>query len=377
MKKLRVAVVGYRGMVGSVLMDRIFDEGDYLDFEFSLLSTSQAGAPVNDTRLAGTHVGDATSIDELMGFDAIVSCQGGDYTSEVIPQLRKLGWEGFWIDAASTLRMHPDAMIILDPLNGDALRSGIAKGIRNFAGGNCTVSLLLLALQGLIREDLVEWVSSQTYQAASGAGAAAMQSLLDQMGEVSKIATDIRASNVGASILEIEKKIVRHQKSLPSDLPMGSPLAANLIPWIDSELENGQSREEWKAMVEANKILAREGSDRIPFDGNCVRVGAMRCHSQALTIKLKKSVDLDVIYQLIASGNDWVRLVPNHKEESVKSLSPLSVSGTLDIAIGRLRKSLIGDQFLSAFTVGDQLLWGAAEPLRRFLRLLREEKAIL
>lgn len=363
-------------MVGSVLMDRLFEEGDYIDYELTLLSTTQAGTPVNDERITAPLVGDAQDVGTLMTFDAIVSCQGGDYTTAIIPKLRASGWNGYWVDAASTLRMNDDAMIILDPINGDALRQGIAGGVKNFAGGNCTVSLLLIALHGLVREDLVEWVSSQTYQAASGAGAAAMQSLLDQMGELSVLAKSATAQNSGLGILEIERKLVRHQKTL-KDMPMGAPLAANLIPWIDAELENGQSREEWKAMVEANKILGRQAEAQIPFDGNCVRVGAMRCHSQALTIKLKKSLELPVIEELLRGANEWVKLVPNHKESSVRELAPLAVSGTLNIAIGRVRKSLLGDQYLSAFTIGDQLLWGAAEPLRRFLRILREEKAIL
>lgn len=376
MKKLRVGVVGYRGMVGSVLMDRIFEEGDFIDFEIALFSTTQAGSQVEDDRIFQKTIGDARDVTQLGALDAILSCQGGDYTTEMIPKLRASGWEGYWIDAASTLRMNDDAMILLDPINGDDLRRGISGGVKNFAGGNCTVSLLMLAIHGLLRENLVEWVSSQTYQAASGAGAVAMQSLLDQMGDLSHIAKSLKDQNPQTSILEIERKLVKHQKSL-SDMPMGAPLAANLIPWIDSELENGQSREEWKAMVEANKILNLSGENQIPFDGNCVRVGALRCHSQALTIKLKQNLDLQVIEELISNANEWVKLIPNHKTDTVAGLTPMNISGTLNIGIGRLRKSLLGDQYLNAFTIGDQLLWGAAEPLRRFLRILREEKAIV
>jgi len=375
MKKLRVGIVGYRGMVGGVLMDRFFTEGDFIDFEFSLLSTSQAGSPTGDDRIADPTVRDAKSIDALKTYEVIVSCQGGDYTAATLPALRSAGWKGYWVDAASHLRMQDDTMILLDPLNGDALREGIKSGIKNYAGGNCTVSLLLLALHGLVKADLVEWVSSQTYQAASGAGAAAMQSLLDQMGELSGLTRHLQSEKNSISILEVEKKLVRHQRGLV-EMPMGAPLAANLIPWIDSELENGQSREEWKAMVEANKILGREGA-LMPIDGNCVRVGAMRCHSQALTIKLRRNVHLAEIEERLASANEWVKVIPNHKADTVRQLSPLAVSGSLDIAIGRLRKLQMGDEYLSAFTVGDQLLWGAAEPLRRFLRILREEIALV
>jgi aspartate-semialdehyde dehydrogenase len=376
MKKLRVGIVGYRGMVGTVLMSRLFEEGDYIDFELSLLSTSQAGSEVNDDRISNPVIQDAKNIETLKSFEVIISCQGGDYTSEIIPGLRGAGWDGYWVDAASTLRMNDDAMIILDPLNDQALRAGIKRGIKNFAGGNCTVSLLLLAIDGLIKANLVEWVSSQTYQAASGAGAAAMQSLIDQMGELKELSHKFHKEKPASSILDIEKKLVRHQKSLV-DMPMGAPLAANLIPWIDAELENGQSREEWKALAEANKILNLQGNEMIPIDGTCVRVGAMRCHSQALTIKLRRPVEVTEAEELIASANEWVKLIPNHKEDTVQYLTPLAVSGTLDIVIGRIRKLQIGEEYLGAFTVGDQLLWGAAEPLRRFLRILREENAIL
>jgi aspartate-semialdehyde dehydrogenase len=315
---------------------------------------------------------DARNVDELKGMDVIVSCQGGDYTSEVFPKLRSAGWNGYWIDAASTLRMNKDAVIILDPVNMDIIRNAVAKGIRNYIGGNCTVSLMLLALGGLYRAGLVEWMSAMTYQAASGAGANNMRELLMQMGEVHRAAKGL-LTDPASAILEIDREVagILRDESFPIAY-FGVPLAGSLIPWIDKQLENGQSREEWKGQAETNKILGREDNP-IPIDGLCVRIGAMRCHSQALTIKLTKDVPLDEVTEMIARHNQWVKLVPNQREITMRELTPAATTGTLAVPVGRLRKMNMGPQFLAAFTCGDQLLWGAAEPLRRMLRILVEK----
>lgn len=365
----KVGIIGWRGMVGSVLMERMLAEGDLKVIEPFFFSTSNTGYEGPDLGQGKQKLFNAKDVNELQKMDILISCQGGDYTSEMFPQLRQAGWQGHWIDAASSLRMHKDAMIVLDPINGDQIRAGIKAGVKNFIGGNCTVSLMLMALGGLFKQDLIEWMTSMTYQAASGAGANNMRELLSQMGSVFDQSRDL-VSDSSKSILEIDRCVTNHLKSdlLPKEF-FGAPLAGSLIPWIDKELENGQSREEWKGMVETNKILGRE--DRfIPVDGTCVRVGAMRCHSQGLTIKLRKDVPLDEVCGMIASHNEWVSVVPNHREESIQKLTPAFVSGTLTVPVGRLRKMNLGSEYLNAFTCGDQLLWGAAEPLRRMLRIL-------
>ncbi len=368
---MRVGLVGWRGMVGSVLMQRMQEERDFDLIEPVLFTTSQLGA-------AGPAIGkdvpplqDAKSIAALQPMDVIITCQGGDYTKEIYPQLRGAGWKGYWIDAASALRMDDDSIIILDPVNSKVIKDGLANGIRNYIGGNCTVSLMLMAMGGLFAEDLVEWVSPHTYQAASGAGAKNMRELIQQMGSVYEISKDLMADPASA-ILELDRRVSDFLRS--NDYPcdnFGVPLAGSLIPWIDTQLPSGQSREEWKAQVEANKIMGR-GDHPVPIDGICVRVGAMRCHSQALTIKLNKEVPLADVEQLLANHNDWVKVVPNERAIAVRELTPAAVTGTLSVPIGRLRKLTMGNDYLTAFTVGDQLLWGAAEPLRRMLRILLE-----
>ena len=364
---MKVGLVGWRGMVGSVLMQRMQEENDFQGVEPVFFSTSQAGqpAPLN----AGT-LKNADDITELKKLDVIITCQGGDYTKAVHPQLRQAGWQGYWIDAASTLRMEKDAVIILDPVNRPVIDAALKNGQKDFIGGNCTVSLMLMALGGLFRADLVEWLSSMTYQAASGAGAPNMRELLSQMGVLHNSVADL-LKDPSSAILEIDRKVT---EALRSDLmpkkEFGFALAGSLLPWIDREVEDGQSREEWKGFAETNKILGT--TQAIPVDGLCVRVGAMRCHSQALTIKLKKDLPIAEIEALIANDNPWVKLVPNNKADSVAQLTPTAVSGTLTVPIGRVRKMKMGPQYLSAFTCGDQLLWGAAEPLRRMLRILVE-----
>lgn len=372
-----VGLVGWRGMVGSVLMQRMQEERDFDFIEPVFFSTSNTGGNAPAMAKNEKTLKSASDIDALKRCDIIISCQGGDYTSEIFPQLRAAGWKGFWIDAASTLRMEKDAIIILDPVNLDVIRSGLNKGIKNYIGGNCTVSCMLMGLGGLFQHDLVEWMSSMTYQAASGGGAQHMRELLTQFGSVN---AEVKAllDDPASAILEIDRKVLAKQHALTADetKQFGAPLAGNLIPWIDKDLHNGQSKEEWKAGVETNKILGRGadfGSASIAVDGLCVRIGAMRCHSQALTIKLKKDVPLDEIEGMIAQHNDWVKLVPNSREESMKLLTPAAVTGSLTIPVGRLRKMQMGGDYLSAFTVGDQLLWGAAEPLRRMLRILVED----
>ena len=365
----RVGFVGWRGMVGSVLMQRMQEEHDFKEFDSTFFSTSQTGNAAPSFSGSQSTLKDAHDIKELAAMNIILSCQGGDYTSDIYPKLRDSGWQGHWIDAASSLRMEKDAVIILDPLNSDLIQEAYKKGNKNWIGGNCTVSLMLLALDGLFKKDLIEWISSMTYQAASGAGAQNMRELISQMGNVYNHAKDL-IDDPKASILDIDRNVSSTLKS--QDFPIdnfGVPLAGSLIPWIDKDLNNGQSKEEWKGSAETNKILGRENNP-IVIEGLCVRIGAMRCHSQALTIKLKKNISLEEINQTISSANQWVKLIPNEREISMKELSPAVVTGKLSIPIGRIRKLNMGPEYISAFTVGDQLLWGAAEPLRRILRIL-------
>lgn len=365
----KVGFIGWRGMVGSVLMSRMTEENDFAGIEPVFFSTSQVGQVGPEFAGADTVLKDAHDLQALETLDIIVTCQGGDYTKMVYGPLRARGWRGAWIDAASTLRMEDDSIIVLDPVNRRVIDQAMADGVRNFIGGNCTVSLMLMALGGLINAGLVEWISAMTYQAASGAGAQHMRELLEQMGAIHRQA-ERELADPASAILDIDAKVSSALKR--GDLPaahFGAPLAGNLLPWIDSELPGGQSREEWKGFVEANKILGRSNSP-IPVDGICVRVGAMRSHSQALTIKLTRDIPLEEVEALLGNANDWVQVVPNHREDSLARLCPAAVSGTLDIAIGRVRKMNLGEGYLSAFTVGDQLLWGAAEPLRRMLNLL-------
>ncbi len=366
---MHVGFVGWRGMVGSVLMQRMQEENDFKEFNSTFFSTSQTGSPAPAFAESHSALKDAHNVPDLLAMDIILSCQGGDYTSDIYPKLRTAGWQGHWIDAASSLRMEEDAVIVLDPVNGDLIQDAFKKGNKNWIGGNCTVSLMLLALDGLFKKDLIEWVSSMTYQAASGAGAQNMRELISQMGTIYDHAKNL-VEDPNSSILDIDKNVSSTIKS--KDFPVdnfGVPLAGSLIPWIDKDLNNGQSKEEWKGSAETNKILGRSDHP-IVIEGLCVRVGAMRCHSQALTIKLKKNISLEEINQTISSANAWVKLIPNEREISMNELSPASVSGKLSIPIGRIRKLNMGPEYISAFTVGDQLLWGAAEPLRRILRIL-------
>jgi len=368
----RVGFVGWRGMVGSVLMQRMQEERDFdLIAEPVFFTTSQAGQAGPDVGKGAAPLLDAGDIDALKSMEAIISCQGGAYTSEVYPKLRAAGWNGYWIDAASTLRMEKSAVIILDPVNLDVIQQGLASGVKEYIGGNCTVSLMLMALGGLFKAGLVEWISSMTYQAASGAGAKNMRELLSQMGMAHGAVADL-LKDPASAILEIDRKVAETLRSdaLPTK-EFGAPLAGSLIPWIDKAMENGQSKEEWKGLVETNKILGR-ANNPIPIDGLCVRIGAMRCHSQAITVKLNRDVPLADLEGLIASHNDWVQVIPNDRDRSVRELTPAKVTGSLSVPVGRLRKMMMGSQYLSAFTVGDQLLWGAAEPLRRMLRILLE-----
>lgn len=365
----RVGLVGWRGMVGSVLMQRMREEGDFAYIEPVFFTTSNVGGKAPDFAGAAAPLKDAKDIAELKALDIIISCQGGDYTTEVFPKLREAGWTGHWIDAASTLRMKDDAVIILDPVNMDVIKDALAKGGRNWIGGNCTVSLMLMALGGLFKAGHIEWMSSMTYQAASGAGAQNMRELLSQMGEAHRVVKGL-LDDPASAILDIDREVagILRDESFPT-ANFGVPLAGSLIPWIDKDLGNGQSREEWKGEAETNKILGRSATP-IPVDGLCVRIGAMRCHSQAITIKLNRDVPLDEINGLLAAHNDWVKVVPNQRDVTLKELTPTAVTGTLTVPVGRLRKLSMGPQYLSAFTVGDQLLWGAAEPLRRMLRIL-------
>ncbi len=366
----RVGFVGWRGMVGSVLMDRMREENDFdLIDEPVFFSTSQVGQAGPDIGKAIPALKDATDIDELRQMEAIVTCQGGSYTKQVFDELRKSGWDGYWIDAASSLRMADHSVIVLDPVNRDVIDRALADGVKDFIGGNCTVSLMLMGLGGLFQNDLVEWMTAMTYQAASGAGARNMRELLSQMGWLRDAVAD-QLADPSSAILDIDRSVTDAMRAdgCPTE-NFGVPLAGSLIPWIDVALENGQSKEEWKAVAETNKILGR-GDDLIPIDGTCVRIGAMRCHSQALTIKLKKDVPVDEIEQMLDEANDWSKVIPNERDITVRELSPAKVTGTLSVPVGRLRKMNLGDEYLNAFTVGDQLLWGAAEPLRRMLRIL-------
>ncbi|ABI59403.1 aspartate-semialdehyde dehydrogenase [Nitrosomonas eutropha] len=368
----RVGFVGWRGMVGSVLMQRMREEDDFSLIEPVFFSTSQAGGEGPDIGGNTGPLKDAYDIAALQEMDIIISCQGGDYTNNVFKKLRDSGWRGYWIDAASALRMDDDAVIILDPVNRSVIDEALNKGVKNYIGGNCTVSLMLMAVGGLFDQDMVEWASIMTYQAASGAGAQNMRELLQQMGETHNVAKDL-LDDPTSSILDIDRKVVEKMRN--EEFPaqnFGVPLAGSLIPWIDREVAYGQSREEWKGQAETNKILGH-ADHPVPVDGICVRVGAMRCHSQALTIKLKKDIPLERIKEVIAGSNEWVRVIPNEREATTKELTPVAVTGKLDIHVGRIRKLNMGNEYLSVFTVGDQLLWGAAEPLRRMLRILIEE----
>ena len=366
-----VGLVGWRGMVGSVLMDRMSAERDFDLIEPLFFSTSNAGGQAPAQAKNETRLQDAFDLEQLKRCEVIITAQGGDYTSEVFPKLRAAGWKGHWIDAASSLRMADDAVIILDPVNRPVIDQALSQGGRNWIGGNCTVSCMLMGVGALYKAGLVEWMSTQTYQAASGGGAQHMRELLTQYGTLN---AEVRAllDDPKSAILEIDRKIVEKQRSLSAaeTQHFGVPLGGSLIPWIDKDLGNGMSKEEWKGMAETNKIL---GSGAIPVDGFCVRIGAMRCHSQALTFKLKKDVPLADIEALIAADNEWVKLVPNTREATIKDLTPVAVTGTLTIPVGRVRKLAMGPEYLGAFTVGDQLLWGAAEPLRRMLRILIEQ----
>lgn len=374
-----LGMVGWRGMVGSVLMGRMLEENDFAHVDKTVFfSTSAAGGKAPEVKGAEPVLQNATDVDALAKCDVIISCQGGDYTKAVHPKLRQAGWQGYWIDAASSLRMEPNAVIVLDPVNRPVIDKSLAAGVKDYIGGNCTVSLMLMAMDGLIKADLVEWVSSMTYQAASGAGAQNMRELLTQM---DYLANSVRSelAEPRSAILDIDRKVT--QAFTAADFPkaaFGAPLAGSLIPWIDKDLGNGQSREEWKGGAEANKILGlpehgQAGS--LIVEGLCVRVGSMRCHSQALTVKLKKDIPAEEIEELLDNANEWAYVVPNRKEESIAELSPAKISGTRRIPIGRIRKLAMGPEYISAFTVGDQLLWGAAEPLRRMLRILCEYKA--
>ena len=367
---MNVGLIGWRGMVGSVLVQRMREERDFDLIEPAFFSTSQAGAaaPAIGKRVAP--VKNAKDLSELAAMDVLISCQGGDYTSEIYPKLRQAGWQGYWIDAASTLRMADDAVIILDPVNRDVIDRALERGIRNYIGGNCTVSLMLMAMTGLFRAGLVEWMTSMTYQSASGAGAQHMRELVSQMGRAHASVRDL-LDDPASAILDIDRTVAAALRG--ADFPtaqFGHPLAGSLLPWINGDLGNGQSREEWKGLAETNKILGRT-KEPIPIDGICVRIGAMRCHSQGLTIKLRHDLPLAEIESMLASAHEWVHVVPNEKEASLRELTPAAVTGTLKVPVGRLRKLAMGAEYLGAFTVGDQLLWGAAEPLRRMLRILQ------
>ena len=369
---LRVGLIGWRGMVGSVLMQRMREEQDFKLIDPVFFTNSNPGAPGPDIGRELPPLVDAQRIDALKAMDVIVTCQGGDYTQDIYPKLRAAGWKGYWIDAASTLRMKDEAIIILDPVNKPVITAGLRQGVKTYVGGNCTVSLMLMAVGGLFDQGLIEWISPMTYQAASGAGARSMRELVQQMGAVNKEVKEL-LDDPASAILEIDKKMADFIRS--DQYPLDAwpvPLAGSLIPWVDVQLDSGQSKEEWKAQVECNKILGRV-SNPIAIDGLCVRVGAMRCHSQALTIKLTKDVPLSEIHGILAAHNDWVKVVPNERDITMQALTPAAVTGTLTVPVGRLRKLNMGPQYLSAFTVGDQLLWGAAEPLRRMLRIIVEQ----
>jgi aspartate-semialdehyde dehydrogenase len=366
---MQVGLIGWRGMVGSVLVQRMREERDFDLIDPLFFSTSQSGTAGPSIGKAVAPVKDANDLGALKTADVLISCQGGDYTSEIYPKLRAAGWTGYWIDAASTLRMKDHAVIVLDPVNRGVIDKALDAGVTDFIGGNCTVGLMLMAMAGLFKEGLVEWVTAMTYQAASGAGAKNMRELVSQMGVVHGAAA-AQLADPGSAIVDIDRTVTDTLRSsaLPTE-QFGYPLAGSLLPWIDKDLGNGQSKEEWKAIAEGNKILGRERSP-IPMDGLCVRIGSMRCHSQALTVKLTRDVPLADIEQMLAAAHEWVRVVPNRREDSLRELTPAAVSGTLKVPIGRLRKLAMGPEYLTAFSVGDQLLWGAAEPLRRVLRII-------
>lgn len=367
---MKVGIVGWRGMVGSVLMQRLREENDFVGIDPVFFTTSQVGQAAPDVGQGSALLQDAGDIDALAACDVILTCQGGDYTGAVYEPLRNSGWNGYWIDAASSLRMSDDAVIVLDPVNRAMIDQALNSGVKTYVGGNCTVSLMLLGLHGLFQENLIEWVSPMTYQAASGAGARNMRELISQMGAIHQSSAAL-LNDPASAILELDKQVAEFIRS--DDYPcdqFGVPLAGSLIPWIDKPMPSGQSKEEWKAQVEANKILGT-GDQIIPIDGLCVRVGAMRCHSQALTIKLKKDVSIGTVEQLIGDANDWVKLIPNERQASIEQLTPAAVTGTTDIPVGRIRSLTMGKEYIGAFTVGDQLLWGAAEPLRRMLAILK------
>jgi aspartate-semialdehyde dehydrogenase len=372
---MNVGIIGWRGMVGSVLVQRMREEHDFEHIDPVFYSTSQAGSAAPDVRKRVPPVKDARDIAQLADQDVLISCQGGEYTSEIYPKLRQAGWNGYWIDAASTLRMADDAVIVLDPVNRDLIDRALERGVRNFIGSNCTVGLMLMATNGLFRAGLVEWVTAMTYQAASGAGAPQMRELVTQMGHVHRSAADLLADPQSA-ILDVDRAVTGALRSadLPTGATFGVPLAGSLLPWIDKDLGTGQSKEEWKATAEANKMLGL-APGTVPIEGLCIRIGAMRCHSQALTIKLRRDVPMAEIEERLASAHEWVRVVPNNMKDSLAQLSPAATTGTLQVPIGRLRKLAMGGEYLAAFTVGDQLLWGAAEPLRRMLRILLTSRA--
>lgn len=366
----RVGIIGWRGMVGSVLMQRMHEENDFAHIDPVFFSTSQAGQPAPDVGKEVPPLKDANDLGELAAMDIIITCQGGDYTGAVYRDLRQSGWKGYWIDAASTLRMEEDSVIVLDPVNRKVIDQALAEGKTDFIGGNCTVSLMLMGVGALLEKDLVEWIAPQTYQAASGSGAKHMRELLNQMGALQQCSSE-QLKDPSSAILEIDRRVTDTMRS--GDFPVdnfGVPLAGSLIPWIDKPMDNGQSKEEWKAQVESNKILGRSGNP-VPIDGTCVRIGAMRSHSQALTIKLRKDVPLNEIEEILKNSNEWCKVIPNEKEATMSELTPAKVTGTLSVPVGRLRKMAMGPEYLSAFTVGDQLLWGAAEPLRRMLNILQ------
>jgi len=370
---MRTGLIGWRGMVGSVLMQRMREENDFDLIDPVFFTTSQTGQAGPDVGKDVPPLKDAKDIAELSQMDVIISCQGGSYTESIYPELRKSGWQGYWIDAASSLRMEDESVIVLDPVNMDVIKDSLANGGKTFVGGNCTVSLMLMAIGGLFKHNLVEWISPMTYQAASGAGAQNMRELIKQMGAIHD---DVKTlvDDPASAILDIDRQVTNFMRSDAYPVEQwGVPLGGSLIPWLDSQLETGQTREEWKAEVETNKILGTSANPT-PIDGICVRIGAMRCHSQALTIKMNKDVPLDEVHSILAEANDWVKVVPNDRDISMKELTPAAVTGTLNIPVGRLRKLTMGSEYLSAFTVGDQLLWGAAEPLRRMLRILLENK---
>ncbi|MCQ9616223.1 aspartate-semialdehyde dehydrogenase [Paenalcaligenes niemegkensis] len=364
-----VGLVGWRGMVGSVLMQRMRDENDFSLFEPVFFSTSNAGGTPPDWAQGAGPLQNAFDIESLKKLPIILSAQGGDYTSEVYPKLRAAGWDGLWIDAASTLRMDDDSIIVLDPINRDVIDAGLARGVKQFIGGNCTVSCMLMGLGGLFKHDLVDWMTSMTYQAASGGGAQHMRELLTQFGALNSAVRPL-LDDPASAILDIDRGVLKMQQDPAlAHQHFGVPLGGSLIPWIDSDLGDGMSREEWKAGAETNKILGRNTASQVPIDGLCVRIGAMRSHSQALTIKLRSDVPLDEINQIVSEGTQWAKFVPNEREATVQQLTPIAVTGTMDIPVGRIRKLAMGPEYISAFTVGDQLLWGAAEPLRRMLRI--------